>query len=332
MKLLIYIFLFGFIYNHSISNALSQEVMEQDSIDLREYIKKPYKYVPKEKRDSVEKPRLSAYQFENRWFPAPEDPFYNITLIYQNGFLYDKANDVYPLDFVSVGQPFTNKYPWENKNRKVYESFKVSDYEDSYPERSYNTVGFDFRYGYYLPFSLRLQSVVTFTEGLLFSYRNDRHYLNKNGDKERIEELTTAYLDEILLTGGVGIEIPLWGWMIDPVRAGNYYYLYSDIKYSFPLSSELTQYHQILSARNRIRYENGRDTVEVLSEIEMDNLINDRLHIEAGLGVNLDVERFGFKFELFFNAPLRSVIKDELWMQYAVGMKIGIHFWGLFEL
>lgn len=308
---------------------LQAQVMDVDSIDLHDLRRRPYQYAPD---DFIAPPDtiLKSGPPTNSWFPSPEKSYFNMTIIYRPGFLYDKAWSVRPAGLVQMKAPFTNKYIFSNDNRNIYEKNDLETYDD-FHERSYSAVGFDFRYSYKLPILLRFHSAFSFNEGLLFAVDKDRQFLNHDGKLENVNELGTVYLDEVLISSGIGIEIPIWGWFRESLKGANYYYVFSKLSYNYPLSSEATQYSQILDPKKKLRYENGCDTVRVLTEETLDNLNYERLYLETGFGFNFDIEKIGFNMDFFLHIPLNSVLKDEDWRQYMFGVEIGFHLKKIFD-
>ncbi len=268
------------------------------------------------------------------WFPVPVDNYFNIAFEYMFGDVSDLASRISPSGFVKTKFPYTGNNPLSGDEREIkraYENLEVE--EEEYPETDNWSIGFHALFNTKLPVLFRIHTTLSFNEGMLFSLDETKSYLNYNGNKNQFKEASIVYQDEIMFNAGINCLIPFYGAFAKlEVPIQTYYYLSFGINFGYPISSRTTQYSQIVDAKDFLRYNNGQDTVHLITEKTLSDLNYSRYHANVGLGFEFDVARIGFGMEFYVSVPLNSVVKDALWKQYIYGLKMNINFLGFFDL
>ncbi|MBI5325353.1 MAG: hypothetical protein HZB41_08810 [Ignavibacteriae bacterium] len=266
------------------------------------------------------------------WFPVPVDNYFNIALEYMSGDISDLASEINPGSFVKTKFPYSGNNPLSDDEREIKQSYKNIEVDDEeYPETDFLSIGFHALFNTKFPLILRLHTVLSFSEGMLFSLDETKSYLTYLGSKSQFKEASIIYHDEIMFNAGINFLIPFYGAFANiEVPVETYYYLSFGLTWSTSLSSRTTQYSQIANAKDNIRYYNGQDTVHLLTEKTLKNLNYSRYFANIGLGFEFDIARIGFGMEFYVSSPLNSVIKDALWKQWIYGMKLNINFLGFF--
>jgi hypothetical protein len=302
----------------------AQEAVPEDSIlNLEELNPEEYVYTP-------------DYEVHASygWFPVPVDNYFNMSLEYTGGDISDLASWISPSGFVKTKFPYTGNNPLSGKERKIMRSNENLEVEDEeYPVTDFWSIGFHFKFNTRLPLIFRIHTTFSFNEGLLFSLDETKNYLNFNGTKNPFKEASIVYQDEIMFNAGLNCLIPFYGAFAKiEVPVQTYYYLSFGLNYSYPLSSRTTQFSQIVDAKEFLRYNNGQDTIHLITEKPLTDLNYSRYHANIGLGMEFDISRIGMGLEFYVSVPLNSVVSDALWKQWIYGLKWNFNFLGLFDL
>ena len=265
------------------------------------------------------------------WFPVPVDNYFNFSFEYSGGDISDLASNIRPSGFVKTKFPYSGNNPLSDDDREIMESNKNIETDDDYPETDYLSVGFHVLLNTKFPLILRIHSFLSFNEGMLFSLDETKSFLNYNGFKSNFKEAGIIYQDEIMLNTGINFLIPFYGAFANiEIPLCSYYYISVGINFGYPISSETTQYSQIANFKDYIRYKNGQDTVNLITEKTLSDLNYSRYYANFGLGFEFDVSGIGLGMEFYVHAPLNSVVKDALWKQWIYGLKTSFNLLGLF--
>ncbi len=265
------------------------------------------------------------------WFPQPYSAY---TLSYSGSAffadVYDRAPGIRSRSFAATSQPFTGTDPYDGSSeRKIMQPNSDEEEDDGYPTTNYDEYSLTFLYNLPFPCVLRASAGLQVTEGLLFSNDESRSYLTIGGAKQRFKEVGVVYMKQYSLMGSAGLVIPFYGGFIknEALQMSSYYYIFGGVSGSYAVSSKATQYEQIASAKDQIRYGNGADTVTLINKRTLAGLNRGRTAIEGGIGWNLAFESIALGVEAFVSLPQTSVLDDAEWKQYFVGLRLslGVH-------
>ncbi|OGU95024.1 MAG: hypothetical protein A2220_09685 [Ignavibacteria bacterium RIFOXYA2_FULL_35_10] len=320
---LIFILLIIFLFTNSCLVYAQEDLPPDSTINLEELNPDEFVYTP-------------DYEIKASygWFPVPVDNYFNLSLEWMGGDISDLASWISPSGFVKTKFPYTGNNPLSGDEREIMRANENLEVEDEeYPETDNLGIGFHAIFNIKLPLIFRIHTTLSFNEGMLFSLDETKSYLNYNGNKNPFKEASIVYQDEIMLNAGIDCLIPFYGAFAKlEVPIQTYYYLSFGINFGYTISSLTTQYSQIVDAKDFLRYNNGQDTVHLITERTLSDLNYSRYHANIGLGFEFDIARIGFGMEFYVSVPLNSVVKDALWKQYVYGLKTNINFMGLFDL
>ncbi len=312
-----------FVFLLSLSLCLSRKASYEDSVLNLEDLN-PYDYVfkPDYKIDA-------SYG----WFPKPTINFYNLALDFQTGDIYDIAHDIRPSGFVTTNSSFTGSNLISRNERKIMRKNENNETDDDYPATSYESYGLNFRFTPYIPLIFRIHAILSINDGMLFSVDESRSFLNLSGSKQNFKEAGIAYISEITLNSGINLIIPVYGAFANiEVPLQSYYYLSLGVSGAYVVSSDLTQYSQIADAKESLRYSNGQDTINLMKRERLSDLNKFRYYADVGIGWELDIYKIGIGLEAYVSLPMNSVVTDEQWKQYIIGLRMSVNFLGFFNL
>jgi hypothetical protein len=89
---------------------------------------------------------------------------------------------------------------------------------------------------------------------------------------------------------------------------------------------------QIVNAKSMLRYDNGRDTIRLISEAEMNVINKHRNYIDIGVGVDADVFGVGGYFELTYSIQTDEIISGVPWKRNTLSLRMGLHILELLKL
>jgi hypothetical protein len=298
--------------------AQENEAIEPDSLDL----------------DELEfEPDLYEYYKSSGWFPLPFPLYHNLSFIADFGDTYDIAENVYHPAFVKTKYSYSGRIPIETKDRypKKYNS---EEDESGFPESTYWSLGFDARFAPYSIFLLRANISVNFNSGIIFSEDNSKFFLDWDDQLKQLKEVSAIHLDETSLNFGAAIHIPVYGayFKSDEIMLESTYYLMLGYRYNYYFYSKATQYMQIVNAKSMLRYPNGRDTIRLVSESEMDIINKHRNYIDIGIGVDAEIIGVGGYFELTYSIQTDEIIKGTPWRRNSLSLRMGLHILELLKL
>lgn len=264
------------------------------------------------------------------WFPQAYSAYTLSLSSHLFADVYDHAPGIRPRAFRPTTSPFTQSNPYRSDEREILQPNSDEEEDDGYPTTGLQDYSISFLYNLPMPAVLRVNAGLQISEGLLFSSDNSRSYLTIGGAKQQFKEVGVAHLKQYSLVGTGGIVIPVYGGFIKNEGAtfASYYYLYGGYSFAYAVSSKGTQYSQIASAKDQIRYGNGGDTVTLINKDRFEGLNRLREAIEVGIGWNVAFESGAFGVELFASLPRTSVLDDVEWKQYFVGFRVSLgHHW-----
>lgn len=276
----------------------------------------------------------SDYQIDYSlgWFPTPVKDYNNLSFYFTGGWLIDLARGINSASWIKTANPYTRTNPFEEDEGNFKKTFS-NDQLDYAPSRYLVNLGFDYRYAMSFPLILKFYGDVMFTKGILYSADYQKYFTSWSGERKQIKEVGVLTLYEVAARGGIGFEIPIYGayMQMDKEYFSNTYYFSAGVSMSYPFYQEGTQYLQIATNKDHIRYNNGRDTLRLISEQKLATLTPYRYYLDLGLGLEFEGSGDGAAFEIYCGLPLNSVLNDAYWGQILFGIKISIRLKNLFN-
>lgn len=272
-------------------------------------------------------------QYSSGYFPIPQYWGFTVGLLFQPSFLINSAEGIRPTGLVETNFPYTSNYENEDDYLNFKEKFSEDD-ESSYTSNESIALGLEFKLtpDIGIPVELRASTAIAWNTGMLYSEDNTKSYLHYNNRPERFLEIGNILLEETVLEFAGGVNIPIYGaYVSQPVDFSSTYSLYIGANLNELLSSNTTQYLQIGTPKNKIRYENGLDTLHLLTEIELPTLVKSRLYIEVGISTGFEAIGYGFLMELKYMIPTQSILIDNYWRQSQVRLNSVFYFGGVFR-
>lgn len=259
------------------------------------------------------------------WFPRPF-PGFALVGRFEGTDIWDNARSIRSAAFAPTAFPFSHSNPYgDSEERDIKKKFS-DDNEDDYPETGLTGYSLMFTLNLPFPLVLRADAGLLFADGLLFSSDRTRSFLDDNGSRRDFHEVTGFYLEEYLLKGSLGAQIPVYGAFVDAedLKLSSYYYIFGEYTAFYSVDRIATQYTQIADAKDKLRYNGGSDTATVRSMTEIPAFNRFRRAVTVGMGWSFSAGPIAFSFEPYISLPLTSVLKDAEWKQYIAGARFGI--------
>lgn len=283
--------------------------------------------------DYLDEDESNALVYSSGYFPIPMSWQFTVGLMFQGDFLINSANNILPTGLVKTNRPYSASYSREDDYLIFKEKFSDDEESASLSNEAY-CLGLDYKLtpNIGLPVIFRANTLITWTTALLYSEDNSKSYLDYNNNQKNYLEIGNILLEETMLEVNAGLSIPIYGVFINPpVDLSSTYSLYVGFHLAEVLTSSATQYLQIGDVKEKLRYENGLDTVNLISQIELPTLLKSRTGIEIGLSTNLDIQGYGALFELKALFPSQSILTDERWKQTQIRIGTIFYFGGVFR-
>lgn len=276
-----------------------------------------------------------AASYSIGWFPRPHTGF-SLSLLLGGGDVWDKAVGVRPAAFVPTTFAFTHRNPYDDSaQRTIIKPFAKTDdsesEEDEYPSTNYNEYSLLFTANLPFPAVLRAGAGLLVTDGVLFSSDKTRRFLTYSGARQSFHEVGVVHREEWLLKGSIGLDIPVYGAsaQLDDMSIASYYYVHGSLVGMAVVSGKGTQYSQIADVKDRLRYGNGTDTVQLQPRGAWSNTNTFRTALTVGIGWHISAQFFVFRFEPFVTFPFTSIFRDAEWKQYTGGVRVVLGYqWG----
>lgn len=271
------------------------------------------------------------------WFPRPH-PGMSLMLLLEFGDVWDRAPGIRSQAFASTPFPFSHSDPFgDSDERDIMKSFSEEE-EDDTPETGYNGYTLLFTANLPLPLVLRAEAGLLMADGLLFSSDRTRSFLEHNGSRRRFHEVGVVYMEEYLLKGSVGFSIPVYGAFLSndnglyrstSTTVASYYYLHGAITGLYAVSSKAAQYAQIADVKDRLRYDNGADTVRLQPRAMLEGTQRSRTAVSVAVGWALSSQSVSLCIEPFVMIPITPVLGDAEWRQIMGGVRMALGYqWG----
>jgi len=272
------------------------------------------------------------FYYSSGWFARPNKHFGGISFNYTTGWMLNDARNIMPQDAVPVLNGFNSKNPLTSKERRVYKPNSNSRY-NNYPTRTMFKTGFELMYGYALPLILNLGINYSYQRSLLYSIDNTKQFIDNSGKLRNIKEANIIDVRERNFEISLGAYIPVYGAFgkMDETSIFTYNYLYLGYRRALPFYSRADQYVQLANNKKSLRYENGQDTLRLLSNYRFQNTTNERDYLELAIGWTGGGTRSGATFELGYLYPLTDIIKGTPWRQHQITLSIKLMVTDMFK-
>lgn len=222
--------------------------------------------------------------------------------------------------------PFTTDNPFEGDEDGFVKPNSMDAEDDDFPSRSGGSV-FSLYYTRtikYTPFIFRGLLSYDIYRTKFFSSDNSQSFLGLNGQPQQFKEVNVLFTNYHFISVTAGLVLPLYGVFaeIESQRIGSYYYIAGGLNIGVNIINANTQYIQIADAKERIRYSNGRDTINFYNERIFNSVERIRTNIDIAFGWKTELSFVSFNPEVFATLPLNTVMKDVDWRQYNVGLRV----------
>ena len=309
-KVLIILFFISLAFNSSYSQRKKLDSLKLDSIPEFE----------------LEDPSMFETNiFQRGWFPNYTNFKKFIGMSNSSIFLHESASNIRSKYFYDIGAGFKSGLPIGDEDRmKIVKDPKTGEKEDEYPEKDAGDLAIAF--GVFVPSTplfFQVNAIYSQVKSRLFYLDKSKHYLDYYGNLCAIEELNVLYLNQHFIGLNPHIKLSLWGANMGfkNYNIGSVYYLNLGLDLSYSVQSRFTQYSQIVSDKNNIRYNNGKDTLNVIDNKYLENINPFRSVGHIGFGIGTTILMMKFDFEIFYKRQLNNVIKDGDWKNHGWGIR-----------
>ena len=261
------------------------------------------------------------------WFPTPSSGLFQIGVYeFGNTYNYDLPSNISSKNFFLPNQKLSGDIDDLEDDDRIFREKNSDDEDDDYPETYSEHFGLYFQYSYF-----KFNAGIAHNNGIIYSQDKTKKFLNNKGELKNIRELNIFHFSEWAFSPGLEIEVPIYGgfYRNNYTAHNSYYYLSGGITLDIPFTNEVTQYLQIASPKNDLRYENGKDSLRLIHR-EFDNLQFLRYNLDLGLGWSGAFDTFGVgigvKFEFHTSLMLDSYLDDANWKQIRYGLKMSIFY------
>lgn len=274
-------------------------------------------------------------EFTKGYFPTPVYSAFTVGILGEESLLFlSEANGISPKGLKSIYGKYSNQYNEDDEHRYFKKKFSDDDEDTEISSESYS-IGLDFRLtpNIGIPVIFRAAAMVSWNTDILYSMDFTKSYLDYDNTLHSYFEINNLLLEETLLETKLGVSIPVYGAFVShPIPSSSIFSLYLGMSNSQILSSKATQFSQIANAKDKIRFENGLDTLVQTSNLELPSLLKNRFGME--IGAEFGAEAFGLGLNVSLKAliPTESILSDEPWKQYQLRFGTVFYFGGLFRL
>lgn len=289
--------------------------------------------------------------YSHGWFPRPYSG-HSLSVKFPSThlvFCFDRTNNLRPRGVGEIRNNFSHTNPFADSDFQEFAKAGVRNDSDSdYPESSFNDTGF--LYQLHLPIPLMARASLMYRWGGVVAYSadNEQSFLGRDGLLHTFQEVRTLALREHILSGSLGVTIPLYGVfadLLEQAAINSYYYLSIGVLYDYVVSSKTSHYFQIADVKNDLRYaSNQTDTTQFLDNSLIRNgmlpdLERFRPSLEFAVGWSVGANGttpFGgfsaqFSTELFAQIPLAGYLTDNSWYTTMVGIRMFFGYQWLFK-
>ena len=269
--------------------------------------------------------------YSKGYFPIPLNTGFNIGVIFQRSYILNEAQNILPLGLIKT----RNSYSSNSISETDYLDFKKkfsNDNESSCITNESKSIGLEYKLtpSLELPLQIRASSLVTWNTGILYSLDYSKSFLDYKNNTRKYLEIGNILLEETILEFNLGLNIPIYGAFANQsVNFSSLYTLYLGTNLSNIISSKTNQFLQIGDVKNELRFENGFDTLHIISDFELPTLLKSRFGFEIGLGTSVDFDGYGFQLDLKYYIPLESILTEVYWKQSKIIFGSTIYFGGL---
>lgn len=223
---------------------------------------------------------------------------------------------------------FTTNDPFDGSEDDFVKPNSMDTEDDDLPSRSGGSVFslYYIRTIKYTPLMFRGFLSYDIYRTKYFSSDNSQSFLGLNGQPQQFKEVHVLFTNYHFISATAGVVLPIYGVFaeIESQRIGSYYYIAGGLSIGANIINANTQYIQIADAKERIRYSNGRDTINFYNEKIFNSVQTIRTHVDIAFGWKTELSFASINPEVFAILPLNTVMKDVEWRQYNVGVRVMI--------
>lgn len=283
--------------------------------------------------DLFEEEEQVKMKYSSGYFPVPQSWSFTVGLLFQPSLLFNSSVGIRPTGLVETNFPYTSNYGSEDDYLSFKKKFSDEN-ESTYISSENLNVGLEYKLtpSIGIPLELRANTSISWNSSLLYSEDRTKSYLHHSNTLDNYLEIGNILLEETILEFAGGVSIPLYGAFVSQqVDFSSLLSLYIGVNLNEVLSSNATQYLQIGKPKNKLRYENGLDTLHLLTEVELPTLVKSRLYFEVGLSNSFEVAGYGMLMDVKYMGPTQSILTDDYWRQSQLRFGFVFYFGGVFR-
>ncbi len=273
-------------------------------------------------------------EYTKGYFPYPITTTFTVGILNENTVFFSEANGINPKGLKSINGGYSIYYKEDLSDREFKKKFSDEEEDTEIETESYSW-GLDFRLtpNIGFPVIFRAAAMFTWSTDVLFSTDYSKSYLDFDNTLHNYFEINNLLLEETLLETKLGVSIPIYGaFSGNPLPFSSIFSLYLGVNNGQVLSSKASQFVQIGNAKDKIRFENGLDTLVQTSNVELSSLVKNRFGMEIGIEHGAEIGGVGYNFWINALIPTESILSDELWKQYQLRFGTVIYIGGLYRL
>jgi hypothetical protein len=259
------------------------------------------------------------------WFPTIYTSGLSYIFYFSSGDIYDEAQ-ITNSNFLAPSRlPLIADIQMDSDEKTIRKAYSKDEDEDG-PETSYGEVGLGLRLKMTTNNFFRLKLGYFWDLSLLGAVDRSKRFLNNTGNIRMLKEANLLQLDEHGIAFNAGFEIPIYGVFASTEDSDleSFYHIYGGLSGSHSFISEASQYLQIANAKDDLRYNNGRDTLNLINEQQLGNINLTKMRFEFGIGSRFLMDGSGFGFEITYSYPITSLFNDDRWLQHIIKFDLSI--------
>ncbi len=262
------------------------------------------------------------------WFPEPGSGWSYGLCSSLNFREWDVVHNLRSSGLFPSSTPYNAESPFSGDEDRIKKKFSSDDASDEFPSEGYSADGIYLMQNIpTVSAILKLSVLYDYSRTRLYAVDESRSFLSEFGRPSSYKEVTVLFANHHSLSAGAALMIPVYGAFLQSEAASisSFYYLNIGAQGSYMFLNENTQYTQIATHKDELRFLNGTDTLTFIDKQPLSTAKSFRWYVDLALGWKVGI--LGgpeFCFELYGLLPQSSVLSDAEWKQYRFGARIAI--------
>ncbi len=261
------------------------------------------------------------------WFPQPYSGWCFGLQSVMNFREWDRVDNLRSSSFRSNRFGFNASDPFEDDEESTFKKkFSADNESDDFPSEDYDSDGlFICQNIPWLSCIARLSINYDRSRTRLYALDTTRRFLNEAGSLQAFREVEVLFSNQHSVNLGANVMLPIYGAYLESEAASlhSIYFLSVGMQTAYTFISENTQYSQIATYKDHLRYENGTDTLTSLQAVPLATLNTLRSYLDFSIGWRVGIRgSVQFMTEAYSFIPLHSVLSDAAWHQYRFGIRL----------